>query len=128
MFDCSPGTIAYGSRIVGQIRSSPGRARGVTGLLAVATRLMQKRPGTRIGLNTPVTKGPSFQFPYHADVARRVRAVALQGTQLPDPTPGTNLRTLSARHLGIWPANRVRVPGAGLVALAALDVCVAAST
>ena len=94
MFPYISRTKAVGSRIVNQRRSFPSRTRGVVGfgVLAEATHLMQKRLGTRIGLKTPGTTSPSFQFPYHENVVRRMRAVTLQGSLPPDPTPGMNVR------------------------------------
>ena len=59
--------------------------------LAEAMRLVNHQHGKRIGLITPGTRNPSRQLLARADFARRIRTGALQGSQLPDPIPGTNI-------------------------------------
>ena len=59
---------------------------------AEAMRLVRQHHAKRIGLVTTGTSRPSRQLMAHADFSRRVRPNALQGSQLPDPIPGTNIR------------------------------------
>ena len=60
--------------------------------IAEAMRLVRSHHGKRIGLVTPSRSHPSHQLRIHADFARRIRRGALEGSQLPDPIPGTNIR------------------------------------
>ncbi len=59
--------------------------------IAEAMRLVRQHHGKRIGLVTPGTGRPSRQLMAHADFARHIRTNALQGSQLPDPIPGTTI-------------------------------------
>ena len=59
--------------------------------LAEAMRLVRHDRGKGLGLVTPGTARPSRQLMSHAHFCRPIRRTALQGSQLPDPIPGTTI-------------------------------------
>ena len=60
--------------------------------IAEAIRLVRQHHTKKmIGLMTPGTGPSSRQLAAHAHFVGRIRGNALQNSQLPDPTPGTNM-------------------------------------
>ena len=60
--------------------------------IAEAMRLVREQLSKRVGLLTPGKRRASRQLKAHADFLGQIRSTVLQGSQLPNPIPGTQIR------------------------------------
>ena len=81
--------------------------------IAEAMRLVTVHYGKRIGLLTPGSRRSSGQLRANANFTRRTRESVLRLSQLPNPIPGTNIRSPGSGKRMPCTAAQSWVPGRG---------------